>query len=94
MLGKWHEAYQVYQAAIMVVSSVALGMAWFRKGSAEEDKMVSDACDVILDVASDADKRRELTVLSGREVGSDLTVEQAQALADERDLRGFGFRRN
>lgn len=83
---------EAYRAALAVLSAASLGMAWWRKGSSEEDKIVAEAHEVILNAVSDADFRRKAEVLSGAE--SELTVEQLMEMRREADLRRFGHGRN
>lgn len=68
-------------------------MSWFRKGSQEEDSVVSNAARELLNGISDADlvgKVEDQTKLNLRD---QVTLEEAQDWAKDRDLRGF-WRRN
>lgn len=69
-------------------------MAWFHRGSAEEDKIVSDVAKTLLDGVSDADQVRTIEAKHGRNLRDQLTVEEAEEMYKEGRLRGFGFQRN
>lgn len=68
------------------------GFAWWRKGGAEEDAMVSEAADTVLDALSDADTVNRIDCLTDRNIREQLTIEQAIELDRERELRRFGRR--
>lgn len=79
--------------------SAALGVlagacAWWRRGSADEDAMVSDAADTVLDTLADADTVSRIDCLTDRNLRDQLSVEEAEELHRERELRRFGCRRN
>lgn len=67
-------------------------MAWWRRGSAEEDAVVSEAADVVLNGLSDADAVSKIGCLTGKDLREQLTVEEAMELDRERELRRFGRR--
>lgn len=73
---------------------VAGAMAWFRQDTEAEDAMVAAAADVVLEAISDADQARTIECVTGRNYRQDLTVEEAIALHEERELRRMGARRN
>ena len=72
-------------AGAMAVLSGA--MAWWRKGSTDEDAMVAKAADVVLDTVSNADTVARVDLHTGRNLRDQLTVEQAMELERERELR-------
>lgn len=75
--------------------SVAAGaMSWFRKGSAEEDKVVSESADILIDGISDADKVNKVDLHTGKNLRDQLTIEEAEEMNRERELRKFGWKRN
>jgi hypothetical protein len=65
------------------------GMAWWRKGSAEEDQVVSTANDTVLDALSDADTVSKIDCLTNRNLREQLTVGEAIEMDKERQLRRF-----
>lgn len=70
--------------------SVATGtMTWFRKGSKEEDEIVSESCDILIDEVLDADKVNKIDLHTGRNIRDQLTVEQLEDMERERTLRRF-----
>lgn len=74
------------------LSIVAGAMAWHRKGSLEEDQVVSESIDVLLEGVSDADSVNKIDLHTGRNIREQLTVEQAEEMAREKELRRFGRR--
>lgn len=76
------------------MSVVAGAAAWFRQDTEAEDAMVAEAADVVLEAISDADQARTIECVTGRNYRQDLTVEEAMALHEERELRRMGARRN
>lgn len=80
-----------FEAALAVATGA---MAWWRKETPEEDEMVSQATDVVLGALSDADAVGKIDAATDRNLRDQVTVEQAMAMERERELRGFGWRRN
>lgn len=71
-------------------SAVASGaMAWFRRGSKEEDEMVAAAHEVNLNGLSDADFNRGVECMTDRNLREQVTLEEAMELHRERELRRF-----
>lgn len=68
--------------------------AWWRRGSEDEDAMVSDAADTVLDTLADADTVSRIDCLTDRNLRDQLSVGEAEELHRERELRRFGWRRN
>lgn len=76
-------------AAISVLSGLC---AWWRKGSDEEDAMVSEAADTVIDAVADADTMRAIELGTGINLRDQLSVEEAMNMHEERTLRRFGRR--
>lgn len=74
------------------LSVLAAAARWWRKGSADEDAVVSGAADVVLDALADADAVRAIDCVTGNDLRDQLTVEEAIELDRERTLRGFDRR--
>jgi len=60
----------------------------------DDDGLVLDAHDLVLDALSDADRTSVTETVTDRNWRDQLTVEQAEALHEERELRAMGDRRN
>lgn len=86
----WREVAQ-FATALAVTTGA---MAWFRRGSAEEDKVVSEANDLILESLSDADKVAKIKDETWNDLRDQISVEQVQELHEERNLRKWGWGRN
>jgi len=71
-------------AALSVLSGT---MAWWRKGSEDEDNMVAASADIVLDAVTDADTVGRIDLHTGRNLRDQMTVEQAEELERERELR-------
>lgn len=69
-------------------------MGFFRKDSKEEDQLVTEAHNVILDTLSNADSVGQIELMTGRNLREQLTVDQAEEMHKERELRGWGWTRN
>lgn len=76
------------------LSVITGAMAWWRKDTDQEDAAVADAHDVILDTLSDADLRKRLGCIADVDLGHEITVEEAEAMNSERELRRYGWERN
>lgn len=76
------------------LSILASASAWWRKGSSDEDDLVKAAADTVLNALSDADTVGKIDDATGRNVRDQVSVEEAEALNQERELRGFGWKRN
>lgn len=76
------------------LSIVTGAMAWFHRGSADEDKVVVEANSIVLEAVSNADTVGKIDTHSGKNIRDQLTVEQAMEMNREKELRGFGWRRN
>lgn len=78
-----------WSAALSVLSGT---MAWWRKGSEDEDNMVAASADIVLDAVTDADTVGRIDLHTGRNLRDQMTVEQAEELERERQLRRFSRR--
>ena len=76
------------------LSVITGAMAFPRRDTDAEDDMVAGAADVVLEALSDADFCRTTECVTGRDLRSQLTVEQAQALYAEAELMKMGKKRN
>jgi len=76
------------------LSVVTGAMAWWRKGSQDEDEMVSQAADTVIGALSDADTVGKIDTLTTRNLRDQVTVEEAMEMNSERELRRFGWKRN
>jgi hypothetical protein len=64
-------------------------VSWLRKGSQAEDKVYADAADLVLDSASNADYVGKVELGTGKNLRDQLTVEEAESLRQEANLRRF-----
>lgn len=64
-------------------------MAWWRKGSPEEDEVVSEAAKELLEGVSDADMVTKIEGQTSLNLRDQITVEEAEDWARDRDLRGW-----
>lgn len=78
--------YLKFAGALMTVTGA---MAWWTKGSPEQDAMISEAADVLIDSATDADLRNKIELHTGKAIGDQLTVEQAIELNKDREWHRF-----
>jgi len=85
--GRWFE----FVGALTTLAGV---FDWLRKDSAAEDEMVVEASNVVLEALSDADGVTKINCVTERNLREQVTIEEAVALGEERDLRGFGWKRN
>lgn len=83
--------FEVVKFAAALSVCVA-GMAWWRKGSQEEDEVMAEAADVVLDTLSDADKVSKIELHTGRNLRDQLTVEEAEETDKDRRLRRWPWR--
>jgi hypothetical protein len=60
----------------------------------DDDGLVLECHDVVLDALSDADRTRTTECVTDKNWRDQLSVEEAQALHEERELRAMGKRRN
>jgi hypothetical protein len=76
------------------LSVITGAMAFPRRDTDEEDAMVAGAADVVLEALSDADFCRTTECITGRDLREQMTIEQAIALHEERELARYGKGRN
>lgn len=69
-------------------------MGFYRKDSEEEDQIIAEAHSIILDNLSNADSVGQIEIYTGKNLRDQLSVEQAEELYREKELRGYGSRRN
>lgn len=67
-------------------------MAWWRKGSEEEDRVVSEAAKELIDGLTDADVVNKINGETQLNLRDQVTVEEAESWAKDRDLRGMRWR--
>lgn len=87
-----HETMQKLFEITGALAVLSGAMAWWRRGSAEEDAVMSEAADVVLDGLSDADAVNKIGCVTGKDLRDQLTIEEAIELDRERNLRRFGRR--
>lgn len=78
-------------------AALAVGVAackWWRQDSEEEDAAVIAANDLVLESLSNADATRTVACVTDRNWRNDVSVEEAERLNEERELRKMGNRRN
>jgi hypothetical protein len=83
---EWEEAFK------LIGLLGAVGMAWWRKGSEEEDKVVSEAAKELLEGISNADVVGKIQAETDLNLRDQITVEEAENWAKDRDLRGMRWR--
>lgn len=69
-------------------------MAWFTRNSADEDKVVAQTGELLLGGVSDADQVAKIELANGRNLRDQMTVEEAEEMRRETDLKGWGWKRN
>lgn len=73
---------------------ILTGLMTWRRGGPKEDEIVVIAADTVLDTLSDSDKVAKIDMRSGRNVRDQITIEQAEELYNDRQIRSWGERRN
>lgn len=76
------------------LSIVTAAMAWWRKDTPEEDATVVAATDLVLETLSDGDTVARVECVHHRNMRDVVTVEEAQAMHEEAELRRWGWKRN
>lgn len=76
------------------LSVLAGAMTWRRKDSEADDRIAVEAANLVLDALSDGDKVSKIDLHTGKNIREQMTWEEAEELHRERELRGFGIRRN
>ena len=80
-----------FYVCLAVVKGTFL-MAWWRKGSNEEDEVYAEAASFILDAVSDADGVNMIDQATGRNMRDQMTVEEAEEMYEEGRLRSWRHR--
>lgn len=68
---------------------LTLGFAWWRRGSPEEDQVVSQAATELIEGVSDADRVGKIQNETEINLRDQVTVEEIEDWARDRDLRGW-----
>lgn len=77
---------------LLGAASVLTGaMAW-RRGGPKEDEIVILAADTVLDALSDSDKVGKIDMHNGKNIRDQITIEQVEALYNEREFRSWDNR--
>ncbi len=84
-----HEVIQKFFEFTGALSVLAGAMAWWTKGSPEQDAVISEAADTIISAATDADLRNKIELHTGKAIGDQLTVEEAIELNRDREWHRF-----
>lgn len=87
-----HETMQKLFEITGALAVLAGTMAWWRKGSDEEDAAVSEAADVVLNGLSDADTVNKIGCVTNKNLRDQLSIAEAIELNRERELRRMGRR--
>lgn len=69
-------------------------MAWWRRGSEEEDKMMVEAADLVIDNLVNADNVKNIETLTSKNLRDQVTIEEIEEMDKDRKLRRWGFGRN
>ena len=72
----------------------AAAMSWWRHDTDDEDAAIIAANDLVLESLADADTTGKVKNVTGRDWRDQVSVEEAEALNEERELRKFGWKRN
>lgn len=71
------------------LSVLSVATSWWRKDSPEQDKIVSESCDILIEGVLDADKTNKIDLHTGRNIREQLSIEQLEDMDKERQLRRF-----
>lgn len=71
-----------------------MGNKWWRKGSPEEDQVVAHAAHELIEGVVNADQVNQVQASMGVNLRDQVTIEEIEDWAKDRNLRGFGNRRN
>lgn len=74
------------------LSILAGAMAWWRAGSEDEDKVISEAAKELINGISDADLVSKIQGETALNLRDQITVEETENWAKDRDLRGMKWR--
>ncbi len=67
---------------------------WWRKQSPQEDQVVANAAQELINGVTDADMVNKVDLHTGVNLRDQVTIEEIEDWARDRDLRSFGNRRN
>lgn len=75
-----------------VLGGLMAKQGWFRKGSPEEDEVVSHAAHELIEGVVNADNVSKIDLHTGINLRDQVTVEELEDWDKDRKLRGFGRR--
>jgi len=81
-------------ADYFVISAVVAGIFSALFGNHDNDEEIIAANEYILDALSDRDRAEVIKAITDKDIRSQLSVEQAEALQQEIELLKMGHRRN
>lgn len=86
MLPHMNEIHKLLELAgsLWIITGV---MAWYRRGSTEEDEVIAQAADELLGAISDADMVSKIQDSTGIDVRDQMSVKDAEDWHRERELR-------
>jgi hypothetical protein len=82
---EWNSAMSIHREGLEDVDM-------FRRDSHEEDALIAEANNIILDNLSNADSVGQIKLMTGKDLRSQISIEQAEELHREKELRGFSGR--
>jgi len=85
---------RAYFEFVGALTTLAGAMAWWRRETPEEDAAVVAATDVVLETLSNGDLVGRTECVQHKNMRDAITVEEAQAMHEEAELRRFGWGRN
>lgn len=81
-------------ANLRAVLGGIMGNKWWRKGSAEEDRVIADAAHELIEGIVNADTVGNVKQHTGIDLRDQVSVAEMEDWHRDRELRGFGIRRN
>ena len=69
-------------------------MGFYRRDSKEEDALITEAHNVVLDTLGDADVIRKIEQMTGKDLRSQISIQEVEDMYREKELRGYGTGRN
>lgn len=81
----WDELWRLAGCSSLLI----FGMAWWRKGSEDEDRVMSEAADELIAGISDADVVNKIENETTFNIRDQMTLEEAEDWNRERELRRF-----
>lgn len=88
------DTFAKYFEFVGALSVLAGLLDWTRKGSVAEDEVVVAATDLVLETLSNADTVERTACVHHRNMRDAVSVEEAENMAKEAELRRFGWSRN